>query len=43
VAEEEKVDKHYTVIEWETDAERVKVTIRVERFPKEENDTKSTT
>jgi len=33
--EEEKVDKHVTTIEWETDAERVRVTFRVERFPKE--------
>ena len=28
-------DKHETVIEWETDTERVKITLRVERFPKE--------
>lgn len=33
---EEEVDKHVTTIEWETDAERVRVIIRVERFPKEE-------
>ena len=35
--EEEKEEKHTTVIEWETDTERVKITFRVERFPKEED------
>ena len=33
---EEQVEKHVTTIEWETDTEKVKVYIRVERFPKEE-------
>jgi len=32
---EEQVEKHVTTIEWETDTEKVKVYIRVERFPKE--------
>jgi hypothetical protein len=32
---EEQVDRHVTTIEWETETEKVKVTIRVERFPKE--------
>lgn len=37
MADEEQVDKHTTVIEWETDAEKVRVTFRVERFPKEQD------